>query len=142
VRSLIGPRGKPRVRVLKGRYLAKRGYTQLTLSSASGRVMKLLHRAVLETFVGPCPDGLEASHLDDDPTNNSIENLMWETRSENCKRRSVPRGNNARNRKLTSSDVAAIRYELELGTAKRALARRFGVSPTMIRHIAKGDNWT
>jgi hypothetical protein len=34
---------------------------------------------VLEAFVGPCPDGLEACHWDDDPTNNRLSNLRWDT---------------------------------------------------------------
>lgn len=141
VRSLIGPRGKRRVKVLVGRSI-KRGYIQLTLTDGRARVMKLLHRAVLEAFVGPCPDGCEASHLDDDPSNNDISNLVWETRSENCRRRGVPKGDRARNKKLDSIDVASIREALEEGEAKRALARAYGVSPTTIRHIAQGKTWT
>lgn len=44
---------------------------------------RLVHRLVLEAFVGPCPEGMEACHWDGDPTNNRLENLRWDTRSEN-----------------------------------------------------------
>lgn len=40
--------------------------------------------AVLWTFVGPRPDGMEALHLDDDSYNNAAYNLKWGTHVENC----------------------------------------------------------
>lgn len=46
-------------------------------------VVKLVHRLVLEAFVGPCPDGMEGCHWDDDPDNNHVSNLRWATRSDN-----------------------------------------------------------
>ena len=42
-----------------------------------------VHRLVLEAFVGPAPTGMEACHWDDDPTNNHIDNLRWDTRKNN-----------------------------------------------------------
>ena len=38
---------------------------------------------VLEAFVGPRPDGHECCHYDDDPMNNHLSNLRWDTRSAN-----------------------------------------------------------
>ena len=46
-----------------------------------------VHRLVLEAFVGPCPEGMEACHWDDNPTNNQLENLRWDTHRENVKDR-------------------------------------------------------
>jgi hypothetical protein len=37
----------------------------------------LVHRLVLEAFVGPCPAGMEAKHRDGDYTNNTLSNLLW-----------------------------------------------------------------
>lgn len=48
----------------------------------------LVHRLVLEAFVGPCPDGMESCHTDDDPSNNHVSNLRWDTRRENMLDRS------------------------------------------------------
>ena len=42
-----------------------------------------VHRLVLETFVGACPDGMEACHANDDPTDNRLINRRWDTRSSN-----------------------------------------------------------
>lgn len=43
----------------------------------------LVHRLVLEAFIGPSPEGQECCHNDGDPTNNNLANLRWDTRSEN-----------------------------------------------------------
>lgn len=42
-----------------------------------------VHRLVLAVFKGPCPDGQEVRHLDGDPSNNSLNNLVYGTTSEN-----------------------------------------------------------
>jgi hypothetical protein len=42
-----------------------------------------VHRLVLITFVGPCPEGQECRHLDGEAANNRRENLAWGTHAEN-----------------------------------------------------------
>jgi len=42
-----------------------------------------VHRLVLEAFVGPCPHGCEACHRNNDPSDNRIENLRWDTKQSN-----------------------------------------------------------
>ena len=42
-----------------------------------------VHRLVLEAFVGPCPEGMEACHNNGVPDDNRVENLRWDTRSAN-----------------------------------------------------------
>lgn len=42
-----------------------------------------VHRLVLETFRGPPADGMEACHFNDDPADNRLENLRWDTHSSN-----------------------------------------------------------
>lgn len=51
-----------------------------------------VHRLVLEAFVGPCPEGMEACHYDDASTNNRLSNLRWDTRGDN-ERDKVRNGN-------------------------------------------------
>lgn len=46
--------------------------------------MKLVHRLVLEAFVGPCPSGCEGCHYDGNPANNIVSNLRWDTTKNNC----------------------------------------------------------
>jgi hypothetical protein len=42
------------------------------------RCLKKVHRIVLEAFVGMCPEGMEARHLDGDRQNNHVSNLVWD----------------------------------------------------------------
>lgn len=44
-----------------------------------------IHRLVLLTWVGPCPDGHEGCHKDGNPANNAVSNLRWGTRSSNVR---------------------------------------------------------
>lgn len=78
VRS-VGPRG--RVRALTA---GSHGYLALNLSDGSRRATRTVHRLVLEAFVGPCPDGMEACHADADRHNNRLTNLRWDTTKANA----------------------------------------------------------
>lgn len=42
-----------------------------------------VHSLVLEAFVGPKKEGMECCHHDDNPANNSLDNLRWDTRLAN-----------------------------------------------------------
>lgn len=42
-----------------------------------------VHRAVCEAFHGPCPEGMETLHIDEDALNNRADNLEWGTRRQN-----------------------------------------------------------
>jgi hypothetical protein len=46
------------------------------------KTMKV-HRVVAAAFLGPRPDGLVTCHADDDPTNNRLSNLRYDTLSAN-----------------------------------------------------------
>lgn len=61
------------------------GYLLVNLTDDSGtRQTRTVHTLVLETFAGPCPDGMESLHENDVPTDNRWpENLRWGTRPEN-----------------------------------------------------------
>lgn len=85
-RTITLKNGKTRTaggRTLKGGRMAS-GHIGVHLTAA-GEVSghRLIHRLVLEAFVGPCPDGMEACHWDDNPSNNRLDNLRWASRTEN-----------------------------------------------------------
>jgi len=64
------------------------GYVYVTLYRASRKFTRYVHRLVLESFVGPCPEGMEACHYPDKTrSNNRLRNLRWDTRPENHKDR-------------------------------------------------------
>lgn len=69
-----------------GKYLRagmNRRHRHVALCRGDGGKSHRVHRLVMEAFVGPCPEGLEVRHLDDDPDNNHLVNLVYGTRSEN-----------------------------------------------------------
>ena len=62
------------------------GHLYITLCrdvEPTSKLRRQVHRLVLTAFVGKCPSGQEARHLDGVPTNNMLTNLVWGTRSEN-----------------------------------------------------------
>ena len=60
-----------------------RGYRLVILRRGGMSHTRLVHRLVLEAFVGPRPEGMVARHLNGDPGDNRLENLAWGTQSEN-----------------------------------------------------------
>jgi len=63
--------------------ICKMGRHRVDLRANGKRSNRLVHRLVLEAFVGPCPPGMECCHFDDNPSNNCLDNLRWGTRMEN-----------------------------------------------------------
>lgn len=45
--------------------------------------LKMVHRIIYETFVGPIPDGMEIDHINTIRTDNRLENLRCVTHKEN-----------------------------------------------------------
>lgn len=125
--------------------LGKNRYISVDLYSLSERSKprwKLVHRLVLETFVGPCPKGMEAMHLNSDRTDNRLANLRWGTRSENHNQRvregSGPVKENHHLAKLTEEKVREIRSRPEPSTV---LAPIYGVESATIRAIRRRKIW-
>ena len=84
VRSLdrVDTAGRTKKGVIRKAVLS-RDHMQLALYRDTKMKMKYVHRLVLEAFVGPCPEGMEACHNDGNPSNNHVNNLRWDTQSEN-----------------------------------------------------------
>lgn len=62
------------------------GYNSIRLTDPDGVQHNfLVHKLVLETFVGPCPEGKQTRHLNGIRTDNHVENLVWGTPLENYK---------------------------------------------------------
>lgn len=74
--------------VLKQKYAAS-GHHQVSFWASNKTTTKWVHRLVAETFLGPCPDGMEVRHLNGDPADNRVENLAYGSRRENMLDRSA-----------------------------------------------------
>lgn len=85
VRSHIRWNRKPTPRIMNlTPHVTGVPYLKVRLTDGvGGHPTLLVHRLVMDAFVGPCPDGLEVRHLDGDPSNNRLSNLQYGTRPEN-----------------------------------------------------------
>jgi NUMOD4 motif/HNH endonuclease len=68
------------IRTLRS-YGEGRQFIDLTRNSV--KLRRYVHHLVLEAFVSLRPPGTECCHWDDDPTNNHVSNLRWDTRTAN-----------------------------------------------------------
>jgi hypothetical protein len=121
-----------------------KGYPTVSLELPVKRRSRV-HRLVLEAFVGPCPEGMETRHLDNDRQNNRLSNLAWGTREENedDKRRhgTAPRGERSGTARLTADQVAQMRAMHATGASTVALGRLFNVSQQAAWKAVAGKTW-
>jgi hypothetical protein len=89
-RIIVDSNGYTRRR--KGRPIRQRtprcnqGYCRIDISDSHQKVHAVLvHKAVVEAFLGPRPKGQDTRHLNGIKTDNRLENLVYGTRSENIR---------------------------------------------------------
>jgi len=121
-----------------------RGYCQACLMP--GRVYVYVHRLVLEAFVGPCPDGMEACHNDGDRANNVPSNLRWDTHGNNLADKlahgTQTRGGQHPTAKVTAETVLIIRARYAAGGIfMRELAVEYGLSCGGVLAIVHRKVW-
>jgi hypothetical protein len=133
-------------RKLKSIPYNKYGHRQVGLHNNGSSKIFTVHRLVLEAFVGTCPPGLECRHLDGNPSNNSINNICWDTHAVNmadkCKHGTSARGERLHTAKLTEAQVVEIRrrhHEEEVTMAQ--LARDFSIGYSTIQKIVHRYTW-
>ena len=129
--------GKPFIRMVSERILrpgrySKSGHVSVPLGRRTNGI--LVHRLVMRTFVGNCPEGMEVLHKNGNLVDNRLENLRYGTRTENILDVFYQ---GKRWRKLNVDDVQAIRFGISSGFTGVELSRMFGVSPTIISSIKK-----
>ena len=143
VRSRKGGRwgtvGPPRVLKASAQ---NNGYPRVTLN---GSTYRLVHRLVLEAFVGPRPPGMEAAHRNGVSTDNRVSNLAWKTPQANTDDKKIHGthqfGERASQSKLTSADVQRARDLRAQGATYAEIASVIGVSKGAVGHIVRGTTW-
>lgn len=63
--------------------LNKQGYHRVNLYNESGMKSKFVHRLVAQAFIPNPENKSEVNHIDEDKTNNNVNNLEWSTRQDN-----------------------------------------------------------
>lgn len=124
-----------------------RGYKKTVLSCGDKRHNKSVHALVLESYCGDRPDGMWARHLDNDPSNNTIWNLCWDTPKNNVADRwtfgTEIIGSACSRSKLNEEKVLAIRRLYACTDAScNDLGELFGVNGSSVWKIVKGKSWS
>lgn len=105
-----------------------------------------VHRLVIETFLGSCPEGMECCHNDGDCENNRLENLRWDTPKNNQKDRikhgTYQYGIKNPAAKLTEQQVREIRQRYATGNYSYSkVARMYGIHTVTAYDIVKRIIW-
>ena len=122
------------------------GYQMVCLWRDKKPHMRLVHRLILETHVGPCPVGKEACHNNGIRTDNRKDNLRWDTRSNNHKDKVVhgtsSRGEASSSAKLTEKEVRIIcgLYDNKINTIPE-LSEMYKTPYGTIYYIVKRLRW-
>lgn len=128
--------------------LAKNGYLMVSLNkNRKGRYF-LIHRIVAQTFIPNPENKSTVNHKDGNKFNNCVENLEWQTQSENnhhaVNTGLSKSGEDCTFAKLTKEDVKFIREHYmprDLEYSGAALAKKFNVSTSCINLILHGKTY-
>jgi hypothetical protein len=122
-----------------------RGYRGVWLCDGGQKKFCMVHRLLMEAFIGPCPPGYQVNHKNGVKDDNRLENLEYVTPSQNIQHsydvmgRDKPMGETHHNAKLTDNQVNQIRQLLMEGQLlHREIAAQFTVSRSLIGGIKNG----
>lgn len=123
-------------------YRQPRGYVMALLGVKN---CHYVHRLVLEAFVGPCPEGMEACHNNGDRGDNRVSNLRWGTAVDNAADRdrhgTQARGESVGNSTLTENDIRRIRALREAGKTQQSIADEIGTDQRHVSRILRRAAW-
>ena len=124
------------------RFSSPSGYQVVNLSCEGFNQQRKVHQLVLEAFVGPRSDGQQCRHLDNDPANNKLENLVWGSAKENGKDKSAhgaAKGDRNPKAKVTAFQA----YMVQTSSLKgAALSKVTGLTRQHIYRIQSGRRWS
>lgn len=125
------------------------GYPVVKLYDGGGKDTArdwLVHRLVLDTFVGECPEGMECCHNNGIRTDNRLDNLRWGTYAENQhdknKHGTHNKGERHGRSRLTEAKVVLIRSLYETGMfPQMKLATMFDIGQDHVSDIVNYKLW-
>lgn len=120
--------------ILKPAQYDKYGHQMVTLKVNGIQKHRTVHSLILEAFVGERPkDKPVIRHIDGNPRNNCLENLVYGTHQEN----SIDMVDQGRqgSQKLDREKVLEIREKLNKVIPHRIIAKEYGVHPSSIMDI-------
>lgn len=123
------------------------GYPEVSLSRENQIRARMVHLIVLETFVEPCPPGLEARHGPGGKLDASLTNLCWGTRAQNVGPDRLRDGQDNRGErhglsKLTTEQVEDIRRRASAGETQQSIGDRYSITFQNVSMIVLGKTWS
>ena len=121
-------------------------YPSVSLAK-NGKYFRIhVHRLILLSFVGPPAPGYEACHNDGIPTHCTLDNLRWDTISNNHldknKHGTMSHGTKRYNSKFTDEQILEIRsLHANNYRYQREIAKMFNVSASVINSIVNHKSW-
>ena len=131
--------------LITGRIIGK-GYYQVSLYRGEGEEGFLIHRLVLEAFIGLCPSGYQTNHKNGKKRDNRVSNLEWVTSGENMAHSfriglRTHKGIMNSNARLQEKDVLQIRTLAEKGIKQSIIAETFKMSSGHVNDIVRRRTW-
>lgn len=145
-RVVMGRHGKMRLKgcilrpSINNRRPNNRRYFMVVLSLEGRCKPRLIHRLVLETFVGPRPDNMETRHGPKGNLDNTLGNLCWGTKSEN--RQDCKRDGTDGNKIVYCSDGRKFNSSVEAAQIIGISDSRISACCRGIQNSAGGFNWS
>lgn len=127
-------------------HLTKQGVLAISLRKDNILSLNLIHRLVAITYIEN-PFNLEfVIHIDNNKTNNNVNNLQWKSQLSFVKNQYSTgilnsKGDNNFNSRLDNNDVKTIKHLLSKKIAVKKIAELFNVSNGIIYCIKNGDTW-
>jgi hypothetical protein len=139
---------------IKGRILKPNmddGYYYVSLSIPGPKLgqwkmyTRRIHRIIVEICHGPCPEGMECRHLNDDKTDNTPDNVCWGTHKQNTKdavkNGKILKGENHGRSTITEVDVKEIRKRYKICKNQSQVAREMKLNGQLVRKVIKRITW-
>lgn len=124
----------------------KKGYLRLNLRQNNVNNAFLVHRLVAINFIPNPENKQEVNHINGIKTDNRLENLEWNTASENSIHaikigvKTMKNGESHGNSKLTEKDVLEIRKIGKTMTQKE-IGLKFGIAHSQVGFILRKIQW-
>jgi hypothetical protein len=124
---------------LKPLTVARSGFMVVNLYAHGISNVRNVHSVIAEAFLGPLPVGYMVVHIDSNPQNNRIDNLVFKHLGERrAKSLDIEPGSADR---LNGEQAAEIHRRAHEGAGTVELAREFGISAPMVSGIKHGRKW-
>lgn len=123
------------------------GYPIYGLRTADGRWTSVFaQNLVAAAFLGPCPPGLVIRHVNGDPWDCRVENLVYGTMTENHADRErhgrTAKGERSGKAKATEAMVDEIIARRAKGESQMSIAKAVGLGQSAVSSILRGQTWS